>query len=189
MAGNKAAAVAAAKKALANSDSTKIRFLAARVLIDAGDTAKAHELAGILGSAVQTPPQAYAKLILGELALKEHNTNQAIQLFNDSKGLLDTWISHFDLGRAYLEAGAFAEADSEFDRCLKRRGEVLELFMDDMPTYSRLPIVYYYQGRVREGLNSPGAADSYREYLNIRGKSTEDPLLADARARLAKQGK
>jgi hypothetical protein len=88
-----------------------------------------------------------------------------------------------------MQAEAFGEADSEFDRCIKRRGEVLELFMDDMPTYSRLPIVYYYQGRVREGLNSPGAADSYREYLNIRGKSAEDPLLPEIRQRLAKLAK
>ncbi len=95
-------------------------------------------------------------MILGEAALKEHNPKQAIQLFTEAKDLIDTWIGRFDLGRAYLEAGAFAEADSEFDRCLKRRGEALELFMDDMPTYSYLPIVYYYQGRVREGLKSPG---------------------------------
>ena len=52
-----------------------------------------------------------------------------------------------------LPQEAFAEADSEFDRCIKRRGEALELFMDDMPTYSLLPAVYYYQGQVREGLN------------------------------------
>jgi hypothetical protein len=36
---------------------------------------------------------------------------------------------------------------------------------------------------VREGLNSTKFADSYREYLNIRGKSTEDPLLPDVRRR------
>jgi eukaryotic-like serine/threonine-protein kinase len=189
MAGDKPGAQAAAKKALASSDSTKIRFLAARAYVDVGDLAKARSLAATLSSAIQAPPRAYGKLVLGEVALKEHDTNQAIQLFNESKDLLDTWSSHFDLGRAYLEAGAFAEADSEFDRCIKRRGEVLELFMDDMPTYSRLPIVYYYQGRVREGLNSPGAADSYREYLNIRGKSAEDPLLPEIRQRLAKLAK
>ena len=85
---------------------------------------------------------------------------------------------HYDLGLVYLEAGAFAEADSEFDTCLKRRGEVLELFMDDMPTYSYLPLVYYYQGRAREGLKSPGFADSYRTYLNIREKAGEDPFAS-----------
>ena len=43
--------------------------------------------------------------------------------------------------------------------------------------------VYYYQGRVREGLKTTGFADSYRTYLTIRGKSTEDPLLPEVRRR------
>jgi hypothetical protein len=56
--------------------------------------------------------------------------------------------------------------------------------MDDVPTYSYLPPVYYYQGRDREGLKSAGFADSYRLYLSIRGQSTEDPLLPDIHRRL-----
>jgi hypothetical protein len=45
-------------------------------------------------------------------------------------------------------------------------------------------MVYYYQGRVREGLKSPGFADSYRQYLAIRGNSTEDPLVPELRRRI-----
>lgn len=182
--GEKQSGLAAAQSALANSEAPKIRFLVARAFVEAGETNKARTLAAGLASGLQASPQAYAKLVLGEAALKEHNPKQAIQLFTEAKDLIDTWVGRFDLGRAYLEAGAFTEADSEFDRCIKRRGEALELFMDDMPTYSYLPIVYYYQGRVREGLKSPGFADSYRTFLSIRGKSTEDPLLADVRRRL-----
>ncbi len=182
--GEKQAAAAAAERALANSRSTKTRFLAARTLIEAGETGKARKLAAGLASEIHTEPQAYAKLILGEIALSNRNPNQAIQLFTEAKDLLDTWIGRFDLGRAYLEAEAFGEADSEFDRCIKRRGEVLELFMDNMPTYSYLPVVYYYQGRDREGLKSRGFADSYRTYLSIRGQSTEDPLVREIRNRL-----
>ena len=182
--GDKRSAVAAAQNALSKSQSVKIRFLAARTFVEAGELAKARKLAAGLASLVQDSPQAYAKLILGEAALKEHNSRQAIQSFTEANNLLDTWLGRFDLGRAYLEAGAFAEADSEFDRCIKRRGEALELFMDDGPTYSYVPIVYYYAGRVREGLKSPGFADFYRTYLKIRGNSTEDPLLAEIHQRL-----
>ncbi len=180
----KPSVLAAAGRALANSQSAKTQFLAARALVEVGETAKARKLAASLASGIQAAPQTYAKLVLGEAALKEHNPKQAIQLFTEAKDLIDTWIGRFDLGRAYLEAGAFVEADSEFDRCLKRRGEALELFMDDMPSYSYLPIVYYYQGRVREGLKSSAFADSYSTYLSARGQSTEDPLLPDIRRRL-----
>jgi eukaryotic-like serine/threonine-protein kinase len=174
----------AVQNALANSQSVKIRFLAARALVEIGETAKARKLAASLAGGLQAAPQAYAKLVLGEAALKEHDAKQALQLFTEAKDLTDTWIGRFDMGRAYLEAQAFAEADSEFDRCIKRRGEALELFMDDMPTYSYFPAVYYYQGRVREGLHSASFADSYRTYVAMHDKSDEDPLVADIRHRL-----
>jgi len=182
--GKKQPALAAAEKALANSQSPKIRFLAARIFVEAGETAKARKLAASLGSELLADPQAYAKMIEGQAALKEHNPQQALQLLTEAKKLADNWLVHFDLGLVYLDAGAFTEADSEFDLCLKRRGEVLELFDDDMPTYSYLPPVYYYQGRVREGLKSTGFAESYRAYRNIRGQAGEDPLLPEIRHRL-----
>jgi len=184
--GDKAAAISAAQKALSSSQSEKIKFLAARSYVEAGQAAKARELATALGSQLQSEPQAYAKIISAEIALKEHDAKQAIQLLTEAQNLVDIWIVHFDLGRAYLEAGAVAEADGEFDRCIKRRGEVLELFADDMPTYSYLPPVYYFQGRARDGLKSPGAADSYKTYLDIRGEAGEDPLLPEVRRLLAK---
>jgi tetratricopeptide (TPR) repeat protein len=152
--------------------------------VEAGESAKARKLAAGLGAELLADPQAYSKLILGEAAFKEHDPQQALQLLTEAKNLADMWLVHFDLGLVYLEAGAFAEADSEFDTCIKRRGEALELFDDGMPTYSYVPLVYYYQGRVREGLKSPGFADSYRTYLSIRGKAGEDPLLSEIRRRL-----
>ena len=135
-----------------------------------------------LANELQIEPQAYAKLIEGEIVLKKGDSHGAVKLFTDANNLLDTWIGRFDLGRAYLEAGAFAEADSEFDRCIKRRGEALALFLD-LPTYGYFPPVYYYQGRAREGMKTAGFADSYKKYLSIRGSAGEDPLLPDARRR------
>jgi eukaryotic-like serine/threonine-protein kinase len=181
MQGDLRSALVAAEKALANSQSPKIKFLAARTFIDAGQASKGRKIGETLGSELQAQPQAYSKLILGEAALKEHDPRQALQMFAQARSLVDDWLVHFDLGRAYLDAGAFAEADSEFDRCIKRRGEALELFTDDMPTYSYLPPVYYFQGKARDGLKSPGASDSYRTYLGIRGKAGEDPLIAESR--------
>jgi eukaryotic-like serine/threonine-protein kinase len=179
----KASGLAALAKALANSKLVSLRFLAARVYIAGGETSEAHKLAAGLASESQLEPQVYAKLIEGEAMLQEGAARQAIQTLTQANNQLDTWIGHFDLGRAYLKSDSFVEADSEFDRCIKRRGETLDLF-DYVPTYGYLPEVYYYQGRVREGLNSPGAADSYRTYISIRGKAGEDPLLSEVRHRL-----
>jgi hypothetical protein len=88
----------------------------------------------------------------------------------------------YDLGRAYLAAGAFAEADAELDACSKRRGEALAVYLDEVPTARLLPAVSYYLGRTREGLKSPGAAEAYRAFLAAK-KAAEEPLVADARRR------
>ena len=183
MAGQKNAAVAAAEAASSNSNAVPIRFLAGRIFVEAGVTDKARALAGGLATELTAEPQAYGKIIEGELALKRGDARLAVKAFNDANSLLDTWIGHFDLGRAYLEASAFPQADSEFDRCIKRRGEAISLFVDEEPTYGVFPPVYYYQGRVRQRLGNAGFADSYRQYLDIRAKSTDDPLLPEVRRR------
>jgi tetratricopeptide (TPR) repeat protein len=182
--GQKSPAVASATKALSMSQSVPVRVLAARALVEAGETAQAQKLADGLASEVEPETQAYAKIIRGDLALLRGDKNEAIKMFMDANQLLDTWIGRFELGRAYVEAGLFVEADSEFDRCVKRRGEALEIFMDNIPTIAYFPPVYYYQGRVREGLKSPGFAEPYRTYLAIRGAAGEDPLLPVIHRRL-----
>jgi len=182
--GQKAPAAAAATKAVALSQSVPVRVLAARALLEAGEIARAKNLADGLASEVQPETQAYAKIISGDLALQRGDKNGVLNTFTTANQLVDTWIGHFELGRAYLEAGMFVEADSEFDRCMKRRGEALEIFQDSTPTFAYFPPIYYYQGRVREGLKSPGFAEPYRTYLGIRGKAGEDPSLADIRRRL-----
>jgi tetratricopeptide (TPR) repeat protein len=182
--GQKEAAVAAAEKALANGQTIQVRFLAGRVFAEAGEMEQAKKMADLLSKEIQAEPQAYGKIIEGKIVLKQGDSARAIKDITDANNLLDTWIGRFELGRAYLEAGQFPEADSEFDRCFKRRGEALELLMDNVVTYGYVPYVYYYQGRVRQGLKTPAFADSYRTYLSIRGLSTEDPLVPEVRKSL-----
>jgi tetratricopeptide (TPR) repeat protein len=179
-----AAAIIAAEEALANSRSVKIRFLAGRIFAEADAPARAREIAAGLSAELQREPQAYGKILEGLLAMRAQDPRAAIQRLTEATTLLDAWIGHFELGRAYLLAGALPQADSEFDRCIKRRGEALALFLDEEPTFAFFPPVYYYQGRVKESLKSAKAADAYRAYLDIRGNSKEDPLAADARRRI-----
>jgi tetratricopeptide (TPR) repeat protein/predicted Ser/Thr protein kinase len=182
--GNSQAALTYIGKALAGTPSIQIQFLASRVYVDAGDLPKAQKIATSLSAQSASEPQAYSKIILGMIALKRKDFKQAVDQITAANSLLDTWIGRFELGRADLEAGAFKEADAEFDQCVKRDGEAIELFMDNVPTYSYLPAVHYYQGRARQGMKSAGFADSYKSYLTIRGQSSDDPLVADIRKRI-----
>ena len=182
-AGQKTPAVATTEKALLTSKAMPVRFLAARIFVETGEIDRARTLAATLSSELPAEPQAHGKIIEGQIALKIGNARDAIKILTEANNLLDTWFGHFELGRAYLGAGAFPEADSEFERCIARRGEALSL-MDEGPTYGHFPVVYYYQGRVREGLKTAGFAESYRTYLNIRGKAGEDPLLSEVRRRV-----
>ena len=182
----KSEAVAAAETALRHSNAMPVRFLAGRALAEADGLDRARTLAAGLSSAsdVSGESQAHGRILEGEIALKSKNPQEAIKILTSANTMLDTWLGHFALGRAYLEAGAYVQADSEFDRCLARRGEVLSV-MEEGPTYGLFPIVYYYQGRAREELKIVGFADSYREYLRIRGASAEDPLVRTIRRRVA----
>jgi tetratricopeptide (TPR) repeat protein len=194
--GQRGDAVRAAEEALRHTNSGSIRFLAARIFVEAGEVARARAEAarislgtfnesGIAGPSAQ--PEAYAKIVEGRIALASGNPREAIKLLREANTIQDTWLGHFDLGRAYLEVPAYAEAAAEFDLCVKRRGEAMALFFDEQPTYGIFPSVYYYQGRVQEGLKNAGlvgmkmegVAEPNRAYLDIRGTSSDDPLLPE----------
>jgi len=77
------------------------------------------------------------------------------------------------------------EASSEFDLCLRRRGETPALFLDEITTIRFLAPVHYYLGLAREGLGSEAAKESFATYIALKGKGGQDLLLADARRRVS----
>ena len=135
------AAVAAAEKALANSKAVKIRFLAARTFIEAGEIDRPGRSMTGLAAELQAEPQAHAKIIEGDIALKSGDARQAIKLLTEANTLLDTWIGHLR-PRPRVPGGwtRSSQADSEFDRCIKRRGEALALFVDEDPSLRLFPV-------------------------------------------------
>jgi tetratricopeptide (TPR) repeat protein/predicted Ser/Thr protein kinase len=159
-------------------------FTAARALIAANRSDHALRIASQLGSQIESELQMYGKLIEGEVLLKSGKARDALSRFEEAKKLSDSWLARFDRGRAYLELGAFTEADADFDACLKRRGEATAVFLDDVPTYHYFAPLYYYRGRAREGLGSPSAIESYKQFLAIKTNGDGDPLVADARRRV-----
>jgi tetratricopeptide (TPR) repeat protein len=152
----------------------------------AGDSSQAAALASELSKQLQATPQSFGKLIEGDLQLSHGNARQAIQLYKESERLLDSWLVHLDLARGYIAAGAFTEASTELETCLKRRGEATDIYIDEQQTFRYFPATYYYLGRALEGLKSSGAADAYKNFLAMKVPNAHDPMVDDTRKRLAK---
>ena len=86
-----------------NSKEFQTRLVAGQVYAAFGEEAKARDLANGLAGELQTEPQVYAKLIDGEIALKNGDGRGAVRALSEANNLLDTWMGRFDLGLAYLE--------------------------------------------------------------------------------------
>ena len=179
-------AIEAADRAVKISSEVEIQFSADLVYLDAGQEDKARSLHTELNKKLQPEPRAYARLIGGELSRARGDIGNAVKLFHEAKSEIDTWLSHFFLGRAYLQAEDYTAAMSEFETCLKRRGEAASVFLNDLPSFRYLPPLYFYLGRTQEGFSNKNASDSYNQFLKIKEKDDgSDPLVKEARRRLA----
>jgi tetratricopeptide (TPR) repeat protein/tRNA A-37 threonylcarbamoyl transferase component Bud32 len=172
------------EEALAGTSNESVLYSGALIMLGAGKDERVRGLVSTLTVMPSPEPQAYARLVEGEVDLLKGNFPEAIKNLHEAQNQVDTWIGHVSLGRAYLAAGQFTEAYSEFEGCLKRRGEAASVFLDDLPTMNRLPQIYYYLGRAQEGLKSPGAKGSYKKFLEIKILAAGDPLVEDAKRRL-----
>jgi len=186
MQGETQRASAAAEKALTLNRIPSTLYMVGHVEAALGQAAKATSLASELGSQLSADPQAYGKLILGELELHNGNAQNALKAFQEAEKTADAWLVHLDLGRAFLAGGAFQNAAAEFEVCMKRRGEFAAVFLDDVPSFYLYPPVLYYRGMAEEGLKSAAAADYFKQFLAIKSKGADDPMIAEARAALGK---
>jgi tetratricopeptide (TPR) repeat protein len=184
--GRRTAALAAAKAALERSRQPSVAYSAARVDLEAGREREASDIAAEMRRSLDADAQAYGHMIDGEVDLKHGDGRKALGHFQEGKAIADTWLGRLAFARAYLQTGALPEAHSELDLCLKRRGEALAVFLDDVPSARCLPPVTYYLARVQEGLGSAAAATSYEAFLAMKeAAEPSDPLVADARRRLS----
>ena len=182
--GQRPQAIALADQSLTVAKDEGRKYVLARIYLEAGQESKSLQIATELSARIEPDPRHYARLIEGEAQLLRGKLSDAVTSFQEAQKLTDSWPGRFLLGRAYLEANAFAEAHSEFNACLKRRGEAAALLLDDVPSYRYLPPVHYYLGRVQAGLNSPAAVESWRTFLKIKEKGEEEPMITDVRRRV-----
>jgi len=184
--GNRDRAMASAQRALEASRSEAVMLSAARLMVNARREAQAQELATELSKQTQGYSRMYADIIRAEIALARGEPANAVEALRQAQKAADLWLTHFLLGRAYVEAGRFPEAIAEFENCVRRRGEATAIFLDDVPSLRYLAALPYWHGRAQEGLGlSVQAATSYKQFLTIH-ETANDALVKDARARLAK---
>ena len=187
MQGNVKAAVAAARRALAVGTKSEAQILpAVRWLIAAKDVKAAEALGAELDKSLELRTRAYGRIVASQIALARGKPVEAVDAMREALKDADLWLVRYHLGQAYLAAGASAEAFSEFDACMKRRGEGYSAFLDDVPTARMVAPVTYWMGRAHEGMKLiPQALAEYRTYIAGRAKDSPDPLLKDALARTA----
>jgi tetratricopeptide (TPR) repeat protein len=111
------------------------RVPAAMLYLELGHVTQVGAIVGQLSQQLQPQSRAYAKMLEGLLALREQKPVEAIDALKGAVALADLWLVRYNLGEAYLAAGYPAEAKSEFEATVKRRGEASALFLDDTPTY------------------------------------------------------
>lgn len=187
--GRRDAAVAAARRAAALGSDESTLFPAALTFIAAGREDDARSIADTLGSRLENEPRSYAKLIDAELFRAHRRVPDAIDAVRDAQKRHDSWWSRFMLGRMYEEVAEprHAEALAELELAVKRRGEAADAFIADTPTLRFVPAAYYWLGRAQEGMETTAAARrSYEQFLALRGAADYDPLVVDARKRLAR---
>ena len=102
--GRPAAAIQAAGKAVELSRHESVLFPAALVLIRAGQLEKAQKVAGTLDGMLHAQTSSFARLITGEVARSRKRLGEAVENLREGQKRYDSWLAHFLLGQAYLEA-------------------------------------------------------------------------------------
>ena len=186
MQGDLKAAAASARAALAIDKNETQIVPAVRWLLTTGGHETVAALGAELDNRLESQARAYGRVVAAQLALARGRRAEAVAALRDAQKLADLWLVRFNLGMAYLDAGYFAEALTEFDLCGgKRRGEGFAAFLDDVPTARYVSVLPYWTGRAHQGLGLAAEARAdYQRFLDRQAPDSVNPLVKDARARL-----
>jgi tetratricopeptide (TPR) repeat protein len=157
-------------------------YRAARVLILSGNDAEAAKAMATLAQGDGVRARVFAALLAGEQHRVHGRAKDAVESFLAARKIVDTWLVCEGLGRAYLDLGDFAAAETELTACEARRGEGVKTIADDT-TLHNLPIVRYLLARAKDGLHREGVAEAYDAFLAMEPEAQGDALVLDARQR------
>jgi tetratricopeptide (TPR) repeat protein len=151
--GNEAQAAVAARTGLGDGP-IELQYELASALIQSGGEKAALEATASWAQSPRSEQRAYAKLIEGDVFMRRGKPSEAAEAYAAAVGLRDLWRAHERLGQADLATGATVAAETEFVKCMDRRGEVALIVP---PALQNLSAVYAGIARAREGRNDPPA--------------------------------
>ena len=169
-------------RTLAQDD--RVMVTAGRFAVAIGRIEEAMAIAAELANRRPIQSRAYGKLIEADIEMAAKRYPAAIDQLNAAQKMMNLWLVRYALGHAYFQQGDYPAALSEFEECQRRRGEATALFLDDLPTFRYYATLPYWLGRARQ-MRTLDPATQYQEFLAIRGGAADDPLVIDARRRLA----
>jgi serine/threonine-protein kinase len=182
--GNLPAALAAARAARVTADPATL-YAAGEVEIEAGGAKGAQAIAADLGKSPAEDARLYAKVLEASSLRVQGKAKEALPRLAEALHFTDSWLARVGLARARIELGQYADAERELRTALDRRGEGALVFDPDAPTARFLPPLTYYLARALEGQSRREAKATYEAFLAHMARGERDPLVDDARRRLA----
>ena len=182
--GDRALAIEAAQNAQALSGLISVKVASALILAAVGELEAVELVADELSNRLAAHGRSYGLMLRAVVLREQARYSEALELLGSALDIADLWRIHMELGQTYLEAGDYAAALDEFERCRERRGEATAMFLDDVPTYRYLAELPYWTARAQTGLGmNEAAAANYDVFLSLRPEG--GPYTDVARAQLA----
>jgi tetratricopeptide (TPR) repeat protein len=180
--GQNAKALQAAERARKATSADPVLFQAGLVFLAAGDDRKAKAIADELEKRLGIDARMYGMVLNGAIATRRKAHVEAVAKLKAAVQLVDAWPARYALGRAYLEAGAYPQAQQELEAVVARRGEATDVFLQIVPTYRYFGQAQYHLARAQEAQKSPTAVETFKAFLAGK-RGNDDPLIADAKKR------
>ena len=132
--GERGRATALTEAVAAKARTVQEKLRAGTMLVYAGKTSEAAALAQDMLNQPSRTRKANALILKAEISLARRQFAEAMDFLDRARREEDTWWGRWVSARAWQAQGRLAEAHSEIEECMKRKGEAVAAFLDDVPT-------------------------------------------------------
>ena len=156
-----------------------------QLFVKLGDLERAESAATRLIASTPRDRRAFGHTLQAEVSLNRGDHNAALDHARKAIDLITLWDTRFVRARTYLQTGENVTALAEFED-LRRDGEALSRYLDDIPTFRVYAEIPYWIGRAQEARGNQRAANrSFQEFLEFRDLGRDDEQAAYALERVS----